>query len=243
MFHNIAIISQDAVFGSVREFERYAAFLSQFRNSCIIAVVRERPLRNRRTRKMFCIKCGTENSDEAVFCQKCGARTEAEEETRVARRPDTFIADDTAEPLFSISPTLRFVKAGYAGAVVAAFVLVAFFSIFFSGVSWMIAVGFGLLLLLIPAYFHIRQKLTRYRLTDSTIEIDRGLISRTTQNIPLRRIQDVTVSSTLFQRVLGYGDITVDNASDDGGKIVLDNIDSPRKYADMVLKQMRHLDR
>ncbi|MGI8541865.1 MAG: zinc-ribbon domain-containing protein, partial [Aridibacter sp.] len=21
---------------------------------------------------MFCIKCGAENSDEAVFCQKCG---------------------------------------------------------------------------------------------------------------------------------------------------------------------------
>lgn len=145
--------------------------------------------------------------------------------------------------IFSITPTTKFVMAGYVLAIIAAFLLVAVVSVFIPAVSAIIAVLIGLLLLLIPAYFHIRQKLTRYSLTDTTIEIDRGLISRTTQNIPLRRIQDVTVSATLFQRLLGYGDITIDNASEDGGKVVLDNVDSPRKYADHVLRQMRSLDR
>ncbi|MCV4614370.1 PH domain-containing protein, partial [Escherichia coli] len=74
-------------------------------------------------------------------------------------------------------------------------------------------------------------------MTDSTIEIDRGLISRTTQNIPLRRIQDVTVSAGILQRILGYGDISIDNASEDGGKVVLKSIDSPKKYADLILRQ------
>jgi uncharacterized membrane protein YdbT with pleckstrin-like domain len=83
----------------------------------------------------------------------------------------------------------------------------------------------------------------RYTLTGSTIEVDRGLVSRTTQNIPLGRVQDVTVSATVFQRLLGYGDISIDNASEAGGKVVLDNIDSPRKYAELILKQMQQLER
>jgi putative membrane protein len=98
-------------------------------------------------------------------------------------------------------------------------------------------------MLLIPAWFHLKKKLISYRLTDTTIEIDQGLISRTTRNVPLRRIQDVTVSASMMQRMLGFGDIIIDNASEDGGKIVLDDIDKPREYADMMLKQMRRLDR
>jgi hypothetical protein len=37
----------------------------------------------------------------------------------------------------------------------------------------------------------------RYTLTDSKIEIDYGLIARTTRNIPLAKIQDVTVSASI----------------------------------------------
>jgi uncharacterized membrane protein YdbT with pleckstrin-like domain len=99
------------------------------------------------------------------------------------------------------------------------------------------------MLLLIPAYFHLNQRLVRYTLTDTRIEIDSGLVSRTTRNIPLNRIQDVTISSGIYQRLLNFGDLVIDNASEDGGKVVIRNIDSPRKYADMLLGQMRRLER
>ena len=46
-----------------------------------------------------------------------------------------------------------------------------------------------------------------------------------------------------MQRVLGLGDVIIDNASEEGGKIVLGDIDSPKKYAEMVLRQMRSLER
>lgn len=198
---------------------------------------------------MYCNKCGTENPGDAIYCKKCGGLMEPEDETRVATRGtyDKSAAverGEIADRIFSIAPTLKFVIAGYASAVLGAFLLVAIFSLFLS--PWIgvwPGVILGLALLLIPAYYHVRQKLVRYSLTDTTIEIDRGLISRTTQNIPLRRVQDVTVSATLVQRLLGYGDITIDNASEDGGKVVLDNVDSPRKYADLILKQMRLLER
>jgi uncharacterized membrane protein YdbT with pleckstrin-like domain len=74
-------------------------------------------------------------------------------------------------------------------------------------------------------------------------QLDRGFISRTTQNLPLRRVQDVTVSSTIFQRMFGIGNIEIDNSGDTGETVVLANINSPRKYADIVLKEIRRLDK
>jgi hypothetical protein len=35
----------------------------------------------------------------------------------------------------------------------------------------------------------------------------------------------------------------IDNASEDGGKVVLKNIDTPKKYADLLLREMRLLDK
>ncbi len=191
---------------------------------------------------MFCIKCGANNPNEAVYCLKCGNQFEREEETRVAAR-NVSVVETKGSPIFSITPTLKFVKLGYLLAIIGAFLLVALMSIFLPSISSIIAILVGLVLLLIPAFYHFRQKLVRYTLTDTMIEIDKGIISRSTQNIPLRRIQDVTVSSTFLQRILGFGDIVVDNASETGSKVTLDNIDSPRKYADILLKQMRQLDR
>lgn len=192
---------------------------------------------------MYCIKCGTENSDEALFCRKCGREFENEEETRVATRGPIANAD----PIFSITPTLKFIYAGYAVAVVAAFLLAVIVGAVAQLLSAPGTVVLGLVLcvafLSVPAIYHVRQKLVRYTLKDTSIEIDRGMMSRSTQNVPLRRIQDVTVSATMLQRLLGFGDIVIDNASETGGKVVLDNIDSPRKYADLLLEQMRHLDR
>ena len=196
---------------------------------------------------MYCIRCGKENADDAAFCQKCGHALQTEEETRVARRDrtDTPVGDrDLPGRIFSVTPTLKFVYVGYALAVIGAFLLVGLVSVFFaSAVPVAASVILGMALLLIPLFFHIRKKLVRYTLTDTTIEIDRGLISRTTQNIPLRRIQDVTVSATAMQRLLGFGDVIIDNASEDGGKVVLDDIDTPKKYAERMLRQMRQLER
>jgi len=64
-------------------------------------------------------------------------------------------------------------------------------------------------------------------------------VARTTRNIPLSKIQDVTVSASIGQRLLGFGDIVVDNASELGGTTVLKNINNPRHYADLLLRELR----
>ena len=205
---------------------------------------------------MFCIKCGAQNSDRANYCQKCGNAFEAEEETRVVRSAakDMRGIENLDEPhfdaerqIFSISPTIKFVRVGYAAAAFGALFLAAFLAFVsrLAGVeisAWY-GVFIGLSLLLIPAFYHLKQKTVRYTLTDAKIEIESGLISKTTKNIPLRSIQDVTVAANVSQRMLGFGSLIVDNAGGDNSKIVLKNIDAPKKYADVLLKQMRRLNK
>lgn len=200
---------------------------------------------------MFCIKCGAENSDEALFCQKCGHKFEHidEEVTQIARLSSDKVDenDDHEKNIFSIHPTLMFVKIGYGLAVLGAFLLVALIAaivpLFSSPISAIAVVILGVSLLLIPAYFHIKQKMVRYTLTDSKVEIDRGLINKTTRNVPLRIIQDVTVTANFPQRMLGLGDVEIENANESDEKIVLKNINSPKTHAKTLLNQMRKLNK
>jgi len=198
---------------------------------------------------MFCIKCGAKNSAEAVFCQKCGMLLEAEEQTRIVRsvKTETNDSEEAEKQIFSISPTLMFVKIGYGLAVLGALLLVALLNILSQLIgasipAW-VSVLAGLFLLLIPAFYHLKHKIVRYTLTDSKIEIDEGLISKTTRNVPLRTIQDVTVSATVLQRMLGFGNLIIENAGETESRIVLKNINSPKNYADILLKQMRRLNK
>ncbi len=195
---------------------------------------------------MFCEKCGAKNSDTAAFCRKCGFAFNDEEETRIAGSVKSK-NNSVEEEIFTIRPTLMFIKIGYAAAVISAFLFVVLLYYVGRGIGieipWWLSIFGGLALLLVPAYFHLKRNIVRYKLTDSKIEISEGLISTHTRNVPLRTIQDVSVSSTVFQRVLGFGNLIIENANEMDGKIVLKNINSPKKYADTLLKQMRLLDK
>ena len=144
---------------------------------------------------------------------------------------------DLEHTIFTVRPTMIFVKAGYALAVLGGIALV--FLLASIGVPASISIPLALALLLIPAYYHVRRNMVRYTVTDSKLQIDTGLIARTTRNIPLSKVQDVTVSASIPQRLLGFGDIIVDNASEFGGSTVMHNISSPRHYADLLLRELR----
>ncbi len=205
----------------------------------------------------FCASCGTPaGSEETRF-----APDFANEETRVAAparprpaqpvqvrplptSPERLAAGppDAGEErtIFTVGPTLLFVKIGYLLAALGAIALVALLA----WQPWVIVPVFvslplALALLLIPAYKHLRRNSVRYTLTDSKIEIDEGFISRKTRNIPLRNIQDVSVTTTIPQRLLRFGNVVVDNASDSAGATVLRNIPDPRRHADQILRELR----
>src|SRR5205807_6782193 len=149
--------------------------------------------------------------------------------------------DDIEQVVFTVRPTMLFIKIGYVAAVVGAILLIILLNMIkFIDIPLFISVTFTLTLLLIPAYYHLKRNMVRYTQTESRIEIDYGLIARTTRNIPLSKVQDVTLSASIPQRILGFGDVVVDNASEVGGTTVLHNINTPRHYADLIL---RHLPR
>lgn len=192
---------------------------------------------------MQCSECGAQLDPNSRFCNHCGAATRDPEETRIARQSGgqpIHYGDDDESVIFTARPTMLFIKFGYGAAVLGAVLITILLAMVrFIDIPWFISPPVALSLLLIPAYYHLKRNMLRYTLTDSKIEIDYGLIARTTRNILLTKIQDVTVSASLFQRILGFGDIVIDNASELGGKTILHNINDPRHHADLILRQLR----
>jgi len=193
---------------------------------------------------MRCTNCGSTINPNSRFCDQCGAPAPDAEETRIARPQSSVPArhddDDIESVVFTARPTMLFIKIGYAAAIVGAILLTVLLAMVrFVDIPWFYSLPVALGLLLIPAYYHIKRNMVRYTLTDSKITIDHGLIARTTRNILLTKIQDVTVTASIPQRLLGFGDVVIDNASEVGGTTVLHNINNPRHYADLILRELR----
>ncbi len=199
----------------------------------------------------YCATCGLNIASGARFCSGCGAVAVAPERTRAAvvnapppspyapAQTQTRVAEssEVERVVFTINPTLLFVKIGYAVTALGSIALIILLALM--SAPTLISVILALALLLVPAFYHVKLRAIRYTLTDSKIEIDRGLLARTTRNIPLRNIQDVTVSATLAQRLLGVGNLLIDNASEANGKTILGNIRQPRRHADLLLRELR----
>ena len=193
---------------------------------------------------MLCTNCGSVLNPNSRFCDQCAAPAPDTEETRIARPASSIPArhadDDIESVIFTARPTMLFIKIGYVAAIVGAILLtIALNMVQVVSIPLYVSLPVALALLLIPAYYHLKRNMVRYTLTDSKIEIDHGLIARTTRNILLTKIQDVTVSASILQRLLGFGDVVVDNASEVGGTTVLHNINNPRHHADLILRELR----
>ena len=191
---------------------------------------------------MHCFNCGSYIAPGVRFCSNCGSPAANPEATRIARLQGGALSatgdpNDLEHIIFTVRPTLLFVKIGYVVTMISAILLIVLLASL--GAPAYLSVPLALALLLIPAYYHLKRNMVRYTVTDSTMEIDTGLIARRTRNIPLSKIQDVTVSASIWQRLLGFGDIIVDNASELGGTTVLKHINNPRHYADLLLRELR----
>lgn len=206
---------------------------------------------------MHCTNCGTYVAPGARFCAGCGTPAVDAEATRYAGaqpqqpyaqpmpppaavyvQPRADATGDVERQVFKTRPTLFFIKIGYGLAALGAVLLIILLASYVSA-PWWIALPISLALLLIPAFYHVKRNMVEYTLTNHKLEIDEGFIARTTRNLPLRNIQDVTVKATILQRLLGYGNVIIDNASEIGGSTVLHNIHDPRKYADLLLRELR----
>ena len=105
-------------------------------------------------------------------------------------------------------------------------------------VAFFVILGVGIVAFMNPVYNHILRRREVYTLTNYKLEMRFGFIAKNVRNIPLDKIQDVTVTAAVWQRLANLGDIVIDSAAETG-KIHLDDIHHPERYANMILGELR----
>jgi uncharacterized membrane protein YdbT with pleckstrin-like domain len=76
---------------------------------------------------------------------------------------------------------------------------------------------------------------TNYVLTNERIVVRQGLIARTGTEIPLENITNVLFSQRVLERMLGYGDVTIESAGSQG-QSRLANIPDPEAFQSEVYR-------
>jgi len=161
------------------------------------------------------------------------------EEDYPERRDKGYREDfaDEDQVIFSITPTFYEVLPSYLAAVALSLIVTA--GVAYARGSLGIALIAAAIFFIRPLVRHMRLKRTVYTLTGAKLEIRTGIFSKDTKNIPLRHIDNVEISETLRERLIGIGDVLIDSAALDT-KMVLNNIRNPRKYADLIMGQLRN---
>ena len=134
-----------------------------------------------------------------------------------------------------IRPSMKQVKAWYVFAVlliVAAVVVQAKYLTPKEQPPWLPPVS--LVVLLIPIRRHIRRQTIKVTITGDKLRYESGLLSKTTRNIQLSKVQDVRVEQSLGQRMMGVGDLSIET-SGESSRLEVDNIDQPQAIADEII--------
>ena len=150
---------------------------------------------------------------------------------------DDGVADDNERVIFSITPAFYEVGLTYFWTTLLSMLITAAVSL--AGRQLWMAMIASAIIFIYPISRHIQFRHTVYTLTNIKVEIQSGIFSQTARNVPLRHIRDVTVSETFKERLIGIGDVLIDSDAVEG-KITMNNINSPRRYADLILDQLQH---
>lgn len=91
-------------------------------------------------------------------------------------------------------------------------------------------------LLLWPAIRWIRRRFTRALVSGDRLRYESGSASKSTRTIQLSKVQDIRVDQSLFQRMLGIGNISIET-SGESSRLTLANIDRPQAVADELMNR------
>ncbi|MET7395063.1 PH domain-containing protein [Dactylosporangium sp. NPDC005572] len=109
-----------------------------------------------------------------------------------------------------VLPVVWFVLAAAAVAAVAIFTSLA-------GIGILIIAAVALVLVIVVTVWPwIKWRTTHYVFTNERVIMRSGVFSRSGRDIPLGRVNDVSFSHTLFERMLGCGTLTIESAGERG---------------------------
>ena len=95
-----------------------------------------------------------------------------------------------------------------------------------------------LVLLAWTAYRHLKLRFVSLTVSGKRLRYDVGMFSRSTRTMELAKVQDVHVDQTLFQRMLGLGNLSIESAGETG-RLTISNIDRPHDVAEFILEAAR----
>ena len=108
--------------------------------------------------------------------------------------------------------------------------------------SWHPAMSIVPVLLLLRAVAgHVRARMTSLVLGGGRLRMQQGLFSHSTRTMELLKVQDVRVDRSLWQRLFGTGDLTIETAGEHS-QLTIRNIDHADYVGDRILKAARRQD-
>lgn len=97
----------------------------------------------------------------------------------------------------------------------------------------LLAIGIALGMLI-----YLRYSAVGYVVTSEELYVKRGLVSRDVTTVRLERIQDTGFTQSTFERVLGYGDVTVATAGSGGVELRFEDVDDPAGVNNLISRQV-----
>jgi uncharacterized membrane protein YdbT with pleckstrin-like domain len=92
-----------------------------------------------------------------------------------------------------------------------------------------------LLVLVVPRY--LRWATTHFVLTTDRLIFRSGVLAKLSKEIPLERVNDVTYSQSIWERLIGAGDLFIESAGE-RGQSVFENIPRPEGVQVEIYRQM-----
>lgn len=86
---------------------------------------------------------------------------------------------------------------------------------------------------------YVRRLSTRYTMTNERLHIQRGLLSRKSQQTNLARVQNVNTSQSLIERLLRVGTVDFDTAGTDDSDFTFAGVASPAEVVQAVDRAQR----
>jgi len=136
-----------------------------------------------------------------------------------------------------IRPTMKFIKLGYAVVLLAIVAAIVGANVFVPQDDaqykpWLM--GLPLLLLIWPIRRHIQRQFTKATISGDKLRYEVGMLSRSTRNISLPKVQDARVDQSVTQRMFSVGNLSIETAGETS-RLTLRNVDKPQQVAEEIL--------
>lgn len=220
---------------------------------------------------MHCWSCGAELLEDSNFCHKCGVRVRGEHaaepssgtlpaETTQEREQAEGASAHVGPPTVSVAaekevwvgrPTIgslagRFTFAGVCvlGVIGGLAYLLRRFGEEWRTFWWVVASALLGVLGLWLLVSIVKTKLTlKYRLTTERLVIERGFLSKRTEEVDLLRVDEATVHQGLFDRLANVGNIVITSTEPSDPLYIVVGVEQPVELKEKIRQHARELRR